>query len=80
MATGNRISQNKPFNCAPNYRRSAGPISYSWCPTEFEKKGGRSNNRSRITCQDQIDNIVTYVYNILPDGNHSAYVTCDYVL
>ena len=76
------ISQNKPFNGQPNVRRGAGPVSYQWSALPFSKSGTKDSalqSRLQPTCNNVIDNIVTYVYNILPDGNHSAYVNCDYV-
>jgi len=82
MAT-NKIVQNKPFcnsnkrSCL-NVRKGAGPISYSWSPQPFQR--GSQVRPQNITCNNKIDNNVTYVYNVLPDGNHLEYVFCDYVV
>ena len=76
------ISQNKPFKGLPNVRRGAGPVYYQWTAQPFNKSGSKDSAlQSGLppTCNNIIDNIVTYVYDILPDSNHSAYVYCDYV-
>jgi hypothetical protein len=80
MATGRRISQNKPFDGKPNVRSGSGPVYYTWKPLPFEK-GGKPKQGGRVpTCNNIIDNVVTYVYDIdLSNGNHIAYVYCDYV-
>ena len=85
MANKN-ISQNKPFQGQPLVRRGAGPQTYKWKPLPFEKRSSITP-KSKVNCQNiiegnqviLIDNVTTYVYDILPDGNHSAYVYCDYV-
>jgi len=80
------ISQNKPFNNQPNIRKGAGPLNYKWSALPFEKKGrgrGGENNTvqpSNVKCDNIIDNVTTYVYNVLPNGDHLAYVYCDYVV
>ena len=80
MATGRSISQNKPFNGQPNMRRGTGPVYYKWQPLPFEKKGKLTQGGIAPTCNNVIDNVVTYVYDIDPaNGNHIAYVYCDYV-
>ena len=84
MATNPKITQPDPFECAPKVRRGAGPLYYKWCPTPGQKgsnvRTGNTNGDGLVQgCNNKIDNVVTYVYNILPDGNHLAYVFCDYV-
>lgn len=78
MARGRNIIQNKPFPNQPNVRKGAGPMNYKWEATPFQKTGEK--HRGLIGCNGYIDNLVTYVYNVLPDGNHLAYVDCDYVV
>lgn len=78
MATGRQISQNKPFKNQPNVRRGAGPQTYKWSPVPFQK-ANELKKKENVVCNNYIDNVVTYVYDILPDGNHLAYVFCDYV-
>jgi hypothetical protein len=78
MARSTRISQNKPFPNSKNVRRGAGPMSYQWSPTPFQKKS--ETQKGLIGCNGYIDNITTYVYNILNNGDHLAYVNCDYVV
>jgi hypothetical protein len=79
MATNKVVVQNKPFGDAPNVRKGAGPISYSWRPQPFQR-GSQVRPQQNITCNNKIDNNVTYVYNVLPNGNHLEYVFCDYVV
>lgn len=86
-----RHSSNKSFRKSKYVRKGGGPLHYKWQPKAFEKtKNGkkryerieetRENSRNPITgCNGPIDNDVTYVYEILGDGNHEAYVECDYV-
>jgi len=78
MANRN-ISSQSPFKGQPNVRRGAGPLNYKWNPTPFQKPG-RTTPRSSVKCDNVIDNVTTYVYDIAPDGNHIAYVYCDYVV
>lgn len=73
-----RVTQNNPFKGQPNVRRGAGPEVYKWSPTPFQKTN-EINKKAQIGCNNYIDNIVTYVYDVLPDGNHLSYVFCDYV-
>ena len=78
-----KIASNKPGRNQNNTRAMAGPVKYKWKPLSFQKvKKPKSPDRVE-TCSDtiifDIDNVVTYVYEILSDGNHSAYVDCDYV-
>ena len=73
------MATNKSFCNTPNVRKGAGSIFYSWCPQPFQK-GGQVRPQQNITCNNKIDNNVTYVYNVLPDGNHLEYVFCDYVV
>lgn len=77
MASRN-ITQLNPFQGQPNVRRGAGPENYKWKPLPFEKRG-KTEPKKNIVCNNVIDNVVTYVYDILPNGNHLAYVFCDYV-
>jgi len=72
MATEN------PFKNQPNVRRGSGPVYYTWKPQQFQKQ---NNIQQRVIgCDNRIDNIVTYVYKELPNGDHLAYVFCDYVV
>jgi hypothetical protein len=77
----NRKVSNKPARSQKNYRSMAGNLKYSWKPFPFNKRGGVKPGVRVPDCDNtnSIDNVVTYVYEILPDGNHSSYVECDYV-
>lgn len=80
MANRN-ISQNNPFQGQPNVRRGDGPQNYKWKPLPFEKTSKFIPKRQgTVTCDNVIDNVTTYVYDVMPDGNHLAYVYCDYVV
>jgi hypothetical protein len=77
-------ASNKAFRSQKNVRAMAGPVKYAWLPESFKKRGRVDSQRNKAyfpDCDDDnsIDNLVTYVYEILPDGNHSSYVECDYV-
>jgi len=72
------ISSNNPFSNQPNVRRGSGPVYYKWKAPPFEKSGQKI--KQEIVCNGKVDNVVTYVYNELPNGDHSTYVFCDYVI
>ncbi|NIQ15673.1 MAG: hypothetical protein GTO02_15120 [Candidatus Dadabacteria bacterium] len=72
------VSSNKAFRKQANIRRGAGPIHNKFINQPFNKR--KDKQAGRVGCDGVIDNNVTYVYNILPDGNHLAYVDCDYVV
>lgn len=78
-----RITSNTPGRNQNNVRSMAGSVKYKWKPLPFQKVKKPRSPEILENCSDtiifDIDNIVTYVYEILPDGNHSAYVDCDYV-
>ncbi|NIP31196.1 MAG: hypothetical protein GTN59_11760 [Candidatus Dadabacteria bacterium] len=57
----------------------AGPIKYSWNPSPTDKRPKPKPGVPFCDNRSGIDNVVTYVFDILPDGNHSMYVECDYV-
>lgn len=73
---------NRSFgNQKKKVRAMAGSIKYKWSPTPNGGKRDPGGRKSVPFCDNTtgIDNIVTYVYDVLPDGNHSMYVECDYV-
>jgi hypothetical protein len=76
----NKISSQSPFKGQPNVRRGAGPLNYKWNATPFQKNSRVQQKQTNVKCDNVIDNITTYVYDVLPDGNHLAYVYCDYVV
>lgn len=70
-----------PFSNYKNVRRGPlGPIVYEWAPIQ----GTPQKNKPilGVGCNNVIDNITTYVYDISPINNvdHIAYVYCDYVV
>lgn len=75
------ITSNKPFGRQCNLRAGAGPVYNKFCPpTNTQDGGDRGININKIPCFGQYDNVVNYVYQIdLSNGNHIAYVDCDYV-
>ena len=79
-----KVTSNKSFRNQKKVRQMAGPIKYAWKPENFKKDSkvvGKRDTIHRPDCDDanSIDNLVTYVYELSPDGNHSSYVECDYV-
>lgn len=70
----------KAFKNQRNVRSMAGSVKYNWKPSKSDKR--KTPTKGPLGCDNRsgIDNLVTYVYNILPDGNHSSYVECDYVV
>lgn len=72
-----QITSNNPFPNQPNVRKGTGPVYYSWKPQPSQKIQITSKQNG---CNGKVDNNVTYVYNTLPNGNHSPYVFCDYVV
>lgn len=77
-----KVGSNKSFRNQTKTRAMAGPLKYKWKPNKFQKNGkSGGGTRDVVDCDDvnSIDNLVTYVYEVLPDGNQSSYVECDYV-
>jgi hypothetical protein len=80
-----RFSSTRSKRSGKNLRKGGGPLHYSWKPLPMEKNKNGKDGYDRLQsnslqgCNGPIDNIVTYVFEILPDGNHEAYVDCDYV-
>jgi hypothetical protein len=80
---GKEFSPNYKSNKQP--RKGVGSLVYKWIPPVNSKTKNGSNQTKKIQdsnfgCSGNIDNNVTYVYDIiLPSGDHSAYVDCDYV-
>jgi len=77
----NKISSKSPFKGKPNLRTGAGPVY-----NKFITPPNVANNKSRGTilkqepCFGPYDNLVNYVWEVdVTNGNHLAYVDCDYV-
>lgn len=77
----NKVTSKTPFKGKPNLRAGAGPVY-------LKVKGlpNVANNETRRTfvtkepCFGPYDNLVNYVWEIdTTNGNHLAYVDCDYV-
>ena len=76
-----QFSSNKPFRGKPNSRPGAGTIRYTWKQPE---RTSPNNNRVKTTtynpCNGPYDNLVGYVWEVdTSNGQHLAYVDCDYV-
>lgn len=76
-----RYSSQSPFKGKPNARPSGGTVRYSWKSPE---KTAPSNNRTKSStytlCNGPYDNLVSYVWEVdVSNGQHLAYVDCDYV-
>lgn len=73
--------QNKQFKV----QKGAGPV-YTYNKSRPVPEGivtsqniKKDLTKDYILCGNDFDNVVQYVYENLPNGNHSAYVDCDYV-
>lgn len=78
MANQKGVVSTSPFSNRPNVRSGAGPVYYSWSPSA--NSPNQKNIQQTVTCNNKIDNVTTYVYEELPNGDHLSYVFCDYVL
>ena len=76
-----QYSTNKPFQGRPNARPGAGTIRYTWNPTPRQAPSNNRNQRvGPDPCSGPYDNLVGYVWEIdTSNGQHLAYVDCDYV-
>jgi hypothetical protein len=76
-----RINSNNPFKGKNNIRAGAGPVYNKFKPTPtILNNGSRSTTPPQSPCFGEYDNTVNYVWEIdLTNGNHLAYVDCDYV-
>jgi hypothetical protein len=76
-----RVSSNRAFRNSKNVKKGAGPVylSSNPLPTRKEKNSGGFLKSDRVGCGGVFDNDVKYVYEINTDGNHLAYVDCEYV-
>lgn len=77
----NRITSNRPFSNKCNLRAGTGPVYNKFCPpSNTSTGGGRTTKIIKEPCFGPYDNVVNYVYQIdTSNGNHLAYVDCDYV-
>jgi hypothetical protein len=78
MANSKGVVSTTPFSNQRNVRSGSGPVYYSWEPSVSSPN--QKNLSKKITCDNKIDNITTYVYEELSNGNHLSYVLCDYVI
>jgi hypothetical protein len=75
-----KINSNKPFKGKPNLRKGAGPVYNRIKPfTDRINTNIVPIKPEKNPCFGEFDNLVTYVFEYSPDGNHFAYVDCDYV-
>jgi len=75
-----RVTSNKPFSRQCNVRSGAGPIYSKFCPPTDAKNNVGRGGTQKEPCFGPYDNLVNYVWQIdLSNGNHLAYVDCDYV-
>jgi hypothetical protein len=77
----NKITSKSPFKGKPNRRAGAGPIYNTFIPPPRVSSGKttKTNNLKSI-CFGPYDNATNYVWEVdLDNGNHLAYVDCDYV-
>ncbi len=75
-----RVISNKPFSKQCNVRRGAGPVYNKFCPPNQDSQILNKRKESKLSlCSGEYDNLVSYVFEIQTNGNHLAYVDCDYV-
>jgi len=79
----NRVSSKSPFKGRPNRRAGTGPVFNSFL-TPSPVPSGRTERRKTIPeenpCFGPYDNTTNYVWEVdVSNGNHLAYVDCDYV-
>lgn len=76
-----RVTSNRAFRNSKYVKKGAGPVyqTYRPLPKVKERNSGNFLSSNRTGCGGEFDNVVTYVYDINNDGNHLAYVDCDYV-
>lgn len=75
-----KYCSNKPFKNKPNVRPGAGTIRYTWNAPERTPPGKRTKSSTYEPCNGPYDNLVSYVWEIdTSNGQHLAYVDCDYV-
>jgi hypothetical protein len=76
----NIITSNKPFSRQCSIRSGSGPIYNKFCPPTDSVNNVVSSRQKKEPCFGNYDNNVNYVWVIdLTNGNHLAYVDCDYV-
>ncbi len=77
----NNITSKSPFKGKPNRRAGSGPV-YNRFNTPPKLASGRGGQKlvAPPPCFGQYDNVTNYVWEVdLENGNHLAYVDCDYV-
>jgi hypothetical protein len=74
------ITSNNPFSRQCNIRSGSGPIYNKFCPPTNATNNTSSGRAKKEPCFGPYDNIVNFVWVVdLSNGNHLAYVDCDYV-
>ena len=76
----------KPYNNKQfKVQKGAGPV-YTYNKVQSVPQGVTTNqniknklSKNYILCEGEIDNVVQYVYENGPTGDHLGYVDCDYV-
>jgi hypothetical protein len=77
-----KFSSNNPFKGKPKVRKGAGPVYNTLIPQSDSRNNLTRGKGIKIKepCFGPYDNVVKYVYEIdTSNGNHLAYVDCDYV-
>jgi hypothetical protein len=75
-----KIVSNKPFSGKNSLRAGAGPVYLRIKPTERISSNTENVKVKKVLCFGIYDNLVGYVWEVdLTNGNHIAYVDCDYV-
>lgn len=75
-----RVTSNKPFSGQRNIRAGAGPVYNKFYPPTDAKNNTGRGRIQKEPCFGPYDNLVNYVWEVdTSNGNHLAYVDCDYV-
>lgn len=75
-----KFVSNKPFSGRDKTRAGAGPIYLRIKSTERISSNTTTTKVKKVLCFGIYDNLVGYVWEPdLTNGNHIAYVDCDYV-
>ena len=77
----NKVSSQSPFKGKPNRRAGAGPVYNKFnTPPNVANDNKRKNIPQKEPCFGPYDNTTNYVWEVdVSNGNHLAYVDCDYV-
>lgn len=75
-----KVTSNRPFSRQCNIRSGTGPVYNKFCPPTDANNNAIKGKKKKDPCFGPYDNLVNYVWVVdVTNGNHLAYVDCDYV-